>query len=192
MAQIGELTRIVTEGANNKEDQMQTGGRLQPRPVRRNNVTVMFLDGRPVVGMENVGTEMNPVKLYEVPDPRDNKKYVLRANLIVKNLVTGELEIIKGVNFMEFIQEGERRECVVVKNRNENWVIEQGTVLKKEVKEYRTVELDIEVPLEITGTERYFMVDIDGKGVEIHEDYVNMAKSTPRPEKQYTGSGLDS
>ena len=153
--------------------------------VRDRSVTIMFVDGKPVIGMRNVGTELNPVHLYETPDPRDSKKVVLCADLIIKDLGTDKEEVIKGVNFREFIDEGERRDCRVLKTQSKNWVIEQGSVLKKEVKEYRTVELDAEVPLEVTGVERHYEVEIDGKSVVIFEAYVNMAKSTPRPQKSY-------
>lgn len=190
IAQVQALTQQVAAMSGGNNDQAVEGGKVRNRPVRHHNVTILFIDEKPVIGMENVGTELNPSKLYEVPDPKNSKENILKANLIVRNLKTGQDEVIKGVNFMELILEGERRECKVLKNRDESWVIEQGVVLKKEVKDYRTVELDVEVPLEISGTERYFMVEIDGKGVEIFEDYVNMAKSTPRPMKQYVGSSI--
>jgi len=188
LAQNAELAsqvrHLITQGTDQSEDK----GLLRAKPVAKSTVTIMFIDEKPVVGIQNQGTELNPVKLVEVPDPLDKAKRIFRANLIVRDPKTEKLETISNIDFMDFVQEGERRECDVLKNRDERWVINQGMVQKKEVKGYRMVELDVEVPALIEGTERYFIVDIDGKGVEVHEDYVNMAKSTPRAKKEYVGS----
>lgn len=47
------------------------------------------------------------------------------------------------------------------------------------------MEAGPEVPMEVTGTDNYYVIDIDGSDVTIFQDYVNMAKSQPREEKQF-------
>jgi len=175
-SELRALIEQVQAQTNQKTDVEETG--KTRRRVRERNVTIMFVDGKAVIGMVNHGTEDEPRKLYEHPDPNDSTRRVLYADLIIKDPATGKTETIKRVNWLEFLREGARQECRVIKTRNEEWIIDQGTVLKKEVKEYRTVELDTEVPVDIEGTTRHYIVDIDGKGLEVHEDYVNMASAT--------------
>lgn len=185
--QVASLTAQIKANTDDKADQEIEDGKLKVRGAKQRNVTVMFVEGKPVVGMANVGTEQTPVKVYEVPDPRDPTKRYLCVDLIVKNLETGALETIKKMNFLEFLQQGDRRNCPVIKTRGEEWVIEQGRTLKRELEgdKYRMKELDIEVNLDIEGTDNHYIVDIGGgKQVEIYQDYVNMTKSTPQATKQ--------
>lgn len=184
-SQVPALIQQVQTLVDAKANQDVEGNKLKARPVNNRTVTIMFIDGQPIVGIENVGTDQMPVKLYEVADPFDKDKRILTANLQVLDTATNEVKTIKGVNFLEFIQQAERRECDILKMTGEQWVIEQGTTMKRvlEGDKYQMKDLGIEVPLAIEGTDYEYVVDIDGKPVTIHQDYVNMAKSTPKAEK---------
>lgn len=180
------LSQTVQALTESMMSQKEENGQLKAKRVTNRTVTIMFIGGKPVVGLENVGSEHTPVRLYEEIDPRDSKKSYLAANLLVKNLETDKFETIKAVNFAEFIQQGERRECPIVRMRGDEWVVDHGSTLRRELKgnDYKMQEMDLEVPLEVSGVDNYYTVDVDGKELEIFQDYVNMAKSTPRAEKQ--------
>lgn len=188
MDQIKSLTKTVQALTEAKAEQDENTGLVRARNVGNRTVTIMLVDGKAVIGLRNVGSPEQPVRLYEQPDPRDSKKYFLAADLIVKDLKTNEITTIEGVNFAEFIQQGERRECPILKMRGEEWSIDNGYTQKRELKgnDYKMQETELEVPLEVTGVDNYYVVDVNGTELEIFQDFVNMAKSTPRAEKAIT------
>lgn len=184
MTQMSTLTKQVTELTAKKAD-TPTGGARARREDKSSDHTIMFIDGKPVVGMVNKGTTNSPVKLYDIPDPLDKNKSIMGVDLQIKDLKSGEVEVIAGLNFLEFIQEGERRKCAVIRPIERKWYLDEGTVEQQEVKEYSMEGKGVDVNLEVTGVERLYVMDIDGEEVEIHEDYVNMASAAPRREKTF-------
>lgn len=175
MKTIKDLSARVGQVESQRADVDENSGKMRMRVTKERKITVMFLDGKPLIGMKNVGTEDHPLRIYEVPNPNDPRKQILQAEIILQDVKTGKTSVEK-VNWIEFVQQGERRELTVVKTNEEPWEIEQGVIRRKEVDGYSTVELDIEVPVIVEGSIRTFIVDIDGVAVNIHEDYANIAK----------------
>jgi hypothetical protein len=172
----------LTEGRSDSELDAK-----KPRGSREHNVTILFVDKKPVIGLANVGDESNPVRLYEVADKVDPSKRLLVADILVKDMTTGAVETLKAVKFADFIDQAERRDCRVIKMIGEEWVIEQGVTMKRELQgdKYSMSELGYEVPMEVSGADYEFVVDIGGNTpLTIHQDWVNMAKTQPRSEKQ--------
>ncbi len=176
MEQLSALTNRVKEVEDRRTPvDENTGGFKRPSDLKR-KVTILFIDNKPVVGMRNQGSEQRPQMLIEKPDPNDPRRRVLRGDLLVKNLKAGTIETIKDVDFLEFTREADRKECVIIEHKRFDWLKEQGMVNAVEVKDYRTIEKDTVVPVDIVGFTSTYVVDIEGTPVEIHENYVNISK----------------
>lgn len=175
MQNIKDLQMQVAQGAAGKADIDEGTGKMRLRATKERKVTVLFVNGKPLIGIKNMGSEAQPMKVYDEVDPHNNQKRILVAHVQLQNLETGAITTEK-VNWVEFIRNAEKRELRVLKTNEEAWEIEQGVVRKKEVDGYSTVELDVEVPLIVEGTVRVFVVDVNGTAINIHEDYVNIAK----------------
>ena len=184
MEQMSTLSKEVSRLTAGNADITKSKSRAK-RTKEEPDMTIMFIDDKPVVGMVNKGSELNPVKVYEAPDPLDKDKRILKVDLQVLNQKTDTVEVIAGLNFLDFMQEGERQECKVIKIIERKWYLDEGTVEQQEVKEYSMQGKGVDVTLEVAGVEYIYLMNIGGKEVEIHEDYVNMANSTPRREKTY-------
>lgn len=182
--QVNNLTRRLNE----VESKDEADATPRARAATNRSVTIMFLDGKPVVELENMNPNGHEVLVYQMVNPKDNKTYITCANIITLDPKTKKKEVTKNVNFIEFIQQGERRELPIKRMRGERWLIEQGVTTKQELQgdKYHMKDLGIEVPLDVTGVDNFYIVDIDGEEVEIRDRFVNMAKSTPRAEKVIT------
>lgn len=184
--QVNNLTRRLNE----VESKDEADAMPRARAATNRTVTIMFLDGKPVVELENMNPNGHEVLVYQMVNPKDNKTYIMCANIVTLDPKTKKKEVTKNVNFIEFIQQGERRELPIKRMRGERWLIEQGVTTKQELQgdKYHMKDLGIEVPLDVVGTDNFYIVDIDGEEVEIRDRFVNMAKSTPRPEKIVTNT----
>ncbi len=177
MESMRALTLRVAEVENARApqevDDNTTG--FKRREVKKRTVSILFVDNKPVVGMKNQGSEQRPQMLIEVVDPKNTSNRYLKADLFVKDIKTGKIETITDVNFVEFTREADRKQCPILEDRRRPWLIEQGVVNRAEVKDYRTVETDTTVPVDIEGISGTLVIEIDGVPVEIHENYVNIA-----------------
>lgn len=147
------------------------------RRVTERKVRLMFVDGRAVIGFANRGSEHKPVYVYEKPDPNNSKEMIAYVDLIREDMKEGEKPLT--VPFKQFREEGASAECRVVHTEEKEWVINQGLVRKKEVEEYSSIELDMEVPLDIVGKARFFTVEVPReyggpRQLTVHENYVNI------------------
>lgn len=149
-------------------------------------VTVMFVNNKPVVGLANVGSAEEPVRVYELPDATDPRKMVLYVDLLLLN-DDGSTERVKKVPFMDFLQNGTRRECKVVKIDKKEWEMDFGTTEQKRVEgdEYKMKEMGTEVDVIVTGVDMVYKVEIaEGRVIDLAEEYINMARATKKPMKQ--------
>lgn len=181
MSTINELRSLVTAGNANVAPANETITRKR----RESNVSIMFLDGLPVIGMANRGTDEEPVRLYEEVDPKDPRKYVMYADLIVLK-ADDSTEVIKKVPFLNFIQQGERKECPVVKILKKEWEINYGVTERQTLGEdkYRMEGTGVDADLVVEGVDMVYRVNVGGREIELSQEYVNMARATTRAQKQ--------
>jgi hypothetical protein len=162
----------------------QAPGRKRIREIKDDadrTVRLRFIDGMPVVGFKNRGTEHRPLYIYEVPDPLHKGQTLLKVDIVLRDGKGTEVE--ETVDYKEFIEQADSVECKVVKiDRTPVILDEQGYVVKKEVDGYSTMEKDEEVDLIVTGEESNYIVSLpkqyadsfpNGK-VEVNERYINI------------------
>ena len=164
----------LTEAVKNGEGGVATARTL--RAVTERTVRIKFVDGKPVVAFKNRGTQERPSYTYERTNPADPTNPNNRI-LYVDIIKHGDAEATP-VQYKEFVREAHSAVCKVVKIDEEEWVMDQGVVKKKEVDGYSMVELDYDVPVEIVGKTRFFTValpqEYGGGTVKVHEAYVNI------------------
>ncbi len=186
MKSIADLRGMVAASTANAGPASE--GTVKTRRVRESVVSIMFLDGRPVIGMDNRGTEEEPVRLYEEVDPKDPRKYIMYADLIVLE-ADGETErVVKKVPFLNFIQQGERRECRVAKISKKEWEMNFGTTERRELKndEYDMQGTGQDTDLIVEGVDMVYHVEIGGgEVIELSQEYVNMARAASRARKDF-------
>lgn len=172
MKTIKDLTTRVQNVESGRADIDELSGKARMKVSKVRSYGVRFLNGMPLIGLKNVGTEDAPVRLIEVVDPQTRKKS-LQADAIFLDLKTNKPQVHR-LNWLEFVTNSEKKMIQPMKTNEEQWEIEQGVVRKREVDGYSTLELDIEVPVTVEGTIRTFIFDFDGVVVPIHEDYINI------------------
>lgn len=173
MKTIKDLSTRVQNVESGRSDIDELSGKARMKVTKEREIGVRFLNGKPLIGLKNVGTESAPTKLVEVTDPHNQRRRYLQAEAIFLDPKTSKTEVVR-LNWLEFVQNSEKRKLKVVKTNEEPWEIEDGVVRKREVDGYSMVELDIEVPVINEGSVRTFIVDVDGIAVSIHEDYANI------------------
>jgi len=146
--------------------------RKRRRKSDESYVRVSFLNGKPVVGFANVGTENSPRKTWTETDPNDKNTEILKAKLYVK-----DTEEPIEVDFNEFLREGEHRWSRVAERRDKKDTEEQGYVMKKEVDDTRTIEQGYEVPVVIEKVYTSLVVELPDtqEQVTLPNEMVNMA-----------------
>jgi hypothetical protein len=165
-----EIKNLKQDNAELQSNQQPVSGKVA-RKVTTKDIRIKFVDGKAVVGYRNRGvSEAKPIYTYEIPDPNDRTKRLLMVEL----LLAGEDKPV-AVDYSSFINEGETRIFTVKSERKVPWVIEQGLIRRREVKDYSMIETDEMVPVETVGNRHYYTVEIDGKDVEIDERYVNIS-----------------
>jgi len=150
-------------------DKDQTGSLVMRKVVNR-TVRLMFINGKPVLGYANRGSENKPQFVYERPDPSDKNNRLLYPDLIVQGI---DKPIT--TNYNEFLKEAERRICNIIRIEEKKLVTEDGVTKVKEVEGFSMIETGVVVPMEVMSTKRTFVVDIgDNQEVSIDEKYVNI------------------
>ena len=175
-----ELKAMLHEAATAGATQaMESGGGIgAPRLLKRvteRRVDVRRIDGKVVLGYRNRGSDARPIYVYEKTNPRDPTQKVLYVDLILEGGKPGES---LSVDYKEFRTDSERVTCKVVRVEEKEWTLQQGLVKRKEVDGYSSVELDFDVPVDIVGKVRQYVVQIpdqDHREVMVHENYVNIA-----------------
>ncbi len=191
MKTIADLRNLVAAGAVNAGPASEVGQKA--RRSRESTVSIMFLDGRPVVGMANKGSDDEPVRLYEEVDPKDNRKYVMYADLLVLEADGETTKTVSKVPFLNFVQQGERRECKVVKILKKEWEMNFGTTERRELRndDYAMQATGQESDLIVEGVDMVYRVDIgNDEVIELAQDYVNMARATSRAAKNFIAEGI--
>lgn len=174
-----ELNTLIADGIKKGLEGMAEQGSTTRvlRRVTDRKVEVRLIDNRVVLGFKNRGSENRPVYIYEKPDPKDPKQNLAYVDLILEGMTNEEKF---EVDFKQFRAESARAICKVTKTEEKEWMINQGTVKKKEVEEYSSIELDFDVPVDIVGKSRFFTVELPKefggpRQVTISEQYVNIA-----------------
>lgn len=177
---IAEIQAMIAEGVKNGIAAAQPEGYAQgnARILRRNTdrkVEVRFIDKKAVLGYFNRGTDNRPQYIYTKPDPRDPRKEIEMVDLVLE-----DSKEALSVEWSQFRKESARSMCKVVKTESKEWLLNQGTVKKREVEEYSSVELDFDVPLDVVGQARFFTVEVPAdfgtpRQVTLHENFVNIA-----------------
>jgi hypothetical protein len=194
----GEVKQIIEQNrmlAQQVQQFMAQAGEQPEEPKRRPGqkrnrfVDVLFLDNEPVVGLKNRGSDRTVMRLEEVEDPKMKGHFYMLADVVTRNK-DGKETVHRDINWLELTTEGDHKSCPVLKSRSETWYIDLGRVMQQKLEEgkYTMKETDIEVDQTVTGKESFFVVDIDGTPVEIHEDYVNIVKTAPERVKTYEGT----
>lgn len=171
-ANAAKLEALTNENTELRGLLRDSAGPRVVRAISERFVNLRFVDGKAVIGFKNRGVDSKPQYVYEKVDPNDKNNRLLFVDLILEG---GE---VVPVDYNEFLREGEMVSCKVKETKTKEWELEQGYVKKKEVDEYSTVELPVDVPVEIKGTVRTFLVEIPAphgpRELEIHEAYVNI------------------
>lgn len=176
-AELKELLSGMAEMRKQLAALQEQNGIGSPRILRKvtqSKVNLRRVDGKVVIGFRNRGTEQAPVYVYEKVDPNDKNNKIAYVDIILEGMAS-EADAYP-VEFVEFLNEAERVLCLVKEVKQSEVIEEQGSVKKKEVDEYSTVELDYEVPLEVITIKRRLIVTLpdSGREVEVDERYVNM------------------
>ena len=176
----GEIEALLAEvkGLRATVEKIESGEGLADarvlKKITERTVTLRRIDGKVVVGYRNKGVENKTQYVYEGPDPKDPVKRTLFVDLILEGMAP---EAALKVEYREFLAESERVVCKIISTEEKEWMIEQGTVKKREVDGYSMVDLDLDVPIEVTGKTRWFTMrlpDQDHREVKVHEAYVNI------------------
>lgn len=137
-------------------------------------ITVCFVNNKPVIGYVNRGTEDKPSYIYEGPNPARPTEYILFVDVILK----GEKDPLK-LQYIEFVEQSEKHECLVTGTRKEPWETVSGTTDRVTVPEgaYYMTPTGVIVPLEVRGVISFYTVTLpDGTSLELHERYANISK----------------
>lgn len=149
----GERSKIVTE-------------------IKTRTATVMFIDGKAVVGLVNKGSDKRPVHLYDKPDANRKGEYFLYADIILQ----GE-EKATSLDWNEFLQHADRAECKIVSVEDIPWEIIQGETMKRVIDTDYKIEVDAPVDVVVRGVNKLMTMQLpDGSQVKIDAQYLNMSK----------------
>lgn len=177
-------------------------GTMVSKHVKTRTCSILFIDGKPVIGLENKGSLNRPLYLYDKKDPNRRDEYFLYADVLVDTGKTkkvtktetktdpetgeeSEVEVETDepvtekhtLDWNEFLQQADRAECRIVDTKNIPWEIIQGKTMAKVVDESYKIEIDTEVPVVVTGFTSLLTVQLpDGRKVVIDSKYVNMAR----------------
>lgn len=146
---------------------------LLRKSVSDTKVRVTFLNGKPIVGFNNRGTENKPVYIYEKPDPNDPKNRILYADVMLEGA-----EKPMTVQYIELMQEGEHVECLVKKTSVKEWAEEQGHVEAQEIKgdSYSPNKKGYDVPVGAVHKDITYTIELpDERLIDIDAEYVNIA-----------------
>lgn len=156
--------------------QMVTGGvqteKAQETEYRK--VKVRFIDGKPIVGLANRGSERNPVYAYEIPDPfnKGDKKLMLDVILL------GDKNPI-ALPYNDIVNEAEAYDCKIVNVKEFPWQIDQGEVERVDVKfdKFRSESTGEYVPARVKGVRYEYEVEDplnEGQTIKLSEKVINM------------------
>lgn len=176
---VEELQAMIAEGIRSALESGEAGGSVRTmRKVSDRRVEVRFINNKAVLGYANRGSSSRPLYVYTKPDPKDPRKDIEYVDLILEGMTEKDKPI--SVDWKEFRKESVRASCRISKIDIKEWDMTQGVVRKKEVEEYSSVELDFDVPLDVSGSIRLYTVEVPAdfggkRNITIHENYVNIA-----------------
>lgn len=147
---------------------------LLRKEVEEKTVRVAFIDGKPVIGYKNRGTETRPQYAYERPDPENPKEMILYIDVLLDGV-----DEAQPIRYKELMNEAEHTPCKVLKTESKPWEVLQGTVEAMQLPEgdkYRMESKGYKTPVGATGVTRTYTVQLpDGKELKISDQYVNIA-----------------
>lgn len=177
---IAEATKPLLSKMKEMEEAIKGGDGGTTRLLRRvteRRVSVAMIDGKVVVGFRNVGSETRPQRVYNKQDPKNPRETIQFVDLILEGMKGNDKLTVP---YTEFRKESEKVVCKIIETKEHEWVMNQGTVKKREVEGYSMLELDYDVPLDVVGKVRLYTVEIPEshggpRKVTVHEDYINIS-----------------
>lgn len=166
LAENAEIKTLMGEGA---------GSSRMLKRVTQRIVEVRMIDGKVALGYVNHGTENSKSFFYEKPDPKDARNMITMADVVLE----GSKEALS-IDWKQFRKESKRVKCKILKTDEKEWIENQGTVKKREIEEYSSIELDFEVPLDVIHKSYFYTVEVPKefggpREVVIGESMVNIA-----------------
>lgn len=183
MAEIsdGELKEILASNRAmmKKIAEMETQlGAPQTRVLKRvteRKVEIRMVNDKIVMGYHNRGSATRPAYVYEKQDPANPTQRLNYIDLVLESAKKDEYITVPD---RDFRRETERVKCRVIKVEEEEWIVNQGTVKKRAVEEYSMIEQDYDVPVEIIGKTRWFIIELPAergaRQAKVHESMVNI------------------
>lgn len=152
---------------------------VRPTQPKGRKVTVLLIEGQPVIGYVNRGTAAHPRYIYNGrQDPTRHNEFVQYIDVLVRNPDPKGLPMSFSLSYVEFLQESEKVECPITDIKEKEWVIDQGVTTGRTYQEgtYYMIDAGI-IPLEVKGKTRFYTVTLpDKSSVTLHEQYVNITK----------------
>lgn len=175
LRELMEQNRVLIKQNRDLKKAIEEGGGASAEPLtlkkpKEHTVKLKFVDGKPVIGFANRGSEKSPVYVYEKPDPNNPKERIGFVDIILKG-VKEPMPVV----YTEFLAEADVEVCKILKIEKEDASEQQGMVAGVEVKDYRMEETGVQVPVLIEKQRYTYTVELpDGKSLDIDEEYVNM------------------
>ena len=149
------------------------------RKPKGSKVTVTFIEGQPVIGYANRGTETHPRYVYNgTQDPNHHNEFMQYVDVLVRNPNDPNQPHCFSLPYVQFLQESQKVECPITNIEEKEWTINQGVTTGRTYQDgtYYMIESGV-IPVEVQGKTRFFTVTLpDGSSVVLHEQYVNITK----------------
>lgn len=146
---------------------------------KNRKVTILFIEGQPVIGYANRGSESHPRYIYNGrQDPQHHNEFIQFIDVLVRNADPKALPLCFSLPYTQFLEESEKIECPILKTESKDWTVDQGITTGRTFQEgtYFMIESGI-IPVEVKGVTQFFTVQLpDGTEVKLHERYVNISK----------------
>lgn len=166
--------KALREDVNNlKKSAGEDEPTLLNKEVREHKARVTFIDGKPVVGFVNKGTDRQPLFVYEEVNPLNKSETILYVDV----LLHGVKEAYK-IKYADLMRNAQREECLIKSFKEEDWENIQGKVEESRLEgdDFTRSGTGRIVPIGATGKTRlYTMVLPNGTELELHEAYLNIA-----------------
>lgn len=159
-------------------EQLESGQGEQifdPEGTKEREVTLLYVDGQPIVGFKNRGSEERAQYVYNKRDPNNPNEMLQYVTVLVRNPDSDEPKQYE-LEFTELLRNADKRNHKVIERKTKPWTKNQGQVTRKKIDGYSMTETGMVVPVNIKGEIAYYTLELeDGEELEILEDYVNLA-----------------
>lgn len=171
--------KAVQEKLGMLEDKIIGSPIKSPQSPKNRTVTVTFIEGQPVIGYANRGTESSPRYVYNgQSDPQHHNEFIQFVDVLVRNPDPKALPNCFSIPFTQFLQESEKKDCSILEKSSKEWSVDQGVTTGRTYQDgtYFMIESGV-IPVEVKGLTTFYTVQLpDGSAVKLHERYVNITK----------------